>query len=68
MSRSNDYTIGNLLNSLFHQNYYKLIGIDLSRQVCQQIDSVRKLEKADDTAICFVSKKQQKTILNIFLD
>ena len=32
MSRNNDYTTGNLLDYLYHQNYYKLIGIDLSRQ------------------------------------
>ena len=25
-----DYTTGNLLDYLYHQNYYKLIGIDLS--------------------------------------
>ena len=32
MSRNNDYTTGNLLDFLYHQNYFKLIGIDLSRQ------------------------------------
>ena len=32
MSRNDDYTTGNLLGFLYHQNYYKLIGIDLSRQ------------------------------------
>ena len=32
MSRNNDYTTGNLLDLLYHQNYFKLIGIDLSRQ------------------------------------
>ena len=32
MSRNNDDTTGNLLNYLYHQNYYKLIGVDLSRQ------------------------------------
>ena len=32
ISRNNDYTTGNLLNFSYHQNYYKLIGIDLSRQ------------------------------------
>ena len=32
MSRNNDYTTGNLLDCLYHQNYYKPIGIDLSRQ------------------------------------
>ena len=32
MSRNDDYTTGNLLKFSYHQNYYKLIGIDLSRQ------------------------------------
>ena len=32
MSRSNDYTSGNLLDYLHHQNYCNLIGIDLSRE------------------------------------
>ena len=32
MSRNDDYTTGNLLDYLYHQNYYKLIGIDLPRQ------------------------------------
>ena len=32
MSRNNDCVTGKLLHYLYHQNYYKLIGIDLSRQ------------------------------------
>ena len=32
ISRNDDYTTGNVLDCLYHQNYYKLIGIDLSRQ------------------------------------
>ena len=32
MSRNDDYTIGNILHYLYCQNFYKLIGIDLSRQ------------------------------------
>ena len=32
MSRIHDYTTGNLLDFLYHQNYYKLTGLDLSRQ------------------------------------
>ena len=31
MSRSNNYTIGHLLDYLYYQVYNKLIGIDLSR-------------------------------------
>ena len=32
MSRNGDYTTGNLLDYLYHQNYYNRIGIDLVRQ------------------------------------
>ena len=32
MSRNNDYSTGNLLYYWYHQNHYKLIGINLSRQ------------------------------------
>ena len=31
MSKNDDYTIANLLDYLYHQYYYKFIGIDLSR-------------------------------------
>ena len=49
MSRNDDYTTGHLLDYLYHQKYYKRIGIDLSRQtntnIPQQIDFTGKLEK-----------------------
>ena len=32
MSRNDDYTTRNLLNYLYHQNYYKVVSTDLSRQ------------------------------------
>ena len=32
MPRNNDYIIGKVLAYLYYQNYYKLVGIDLSRQ------------------------------------
>ena len=32
MSRDDDYTTGNWLDYLYQQNYYELIGIDLSRK------------------------------------
>ena len=32
MSRNNDHKRWNLLDYMYHQNYHKLIGIDLSRQ------------------------------------
>ena len=46
MLRKGDCTTENLLDYLYHQNYYKLIGINLSRQanasIPQQIDFTGK--------------------------
>ena len=48
MSRNDDYTTGNLLDYLYHQNYYNLIGIDLSKQantsIPQEINFVGSVE------------------------
>ena len=61
MSRNNDYTIGSLFDFLYHQKYYKLIGIDLSRQtntnIRQKIDLSGKLEENDGATMFFVSEK-----------
>ena len=71
MSRNNGYTTGDLLHHLYHQKYYKLIGIDLSRHtntsILQQINLIGKLAKADGVAMFFIAEKQQKTILNFSL-
>ena len=67
MSRNNHYT-GNLLDISYYQNYYKLIGIDLSRQtntnIPQQINFTEKLKENDGATMFFIAEKQQKTILN----
>ena len=72
MSRNGEYTTGNLLDSSYYQNYYKLIGIDLSRQtypsIPQQISFVWKLEEDDGATMFFIVEKQQKTILFFPLD
>ena len=72
MSRNNDYTTGSLLDFSYHQNYHKLIGIDLSGEantsILQQINYVGKLEKDDGATMFFVSKNQEKTIVNFSLD
>ena len=58
MSRNDDCITGNLLDYLYHQNYYKTIDMDLSRQtnttIPQQISFTGKLEE----------DKGAKTILN----
>ena len=59
MSRNNDYTTGNLLDYLHHQKYYKLTGIDLSRQtnpnIPQQTNITEKLEEDDGATIFFIT-------------
>ena len=61
-----------MLDFFYHENYYKLIGIDLSRQantsIPQQINFVGKLEQDDGVAMFFIAEKQHKTILNFPLD
>ena len=56
----------------YHKYYYKLIGIDLSRQTSttfhQQINFTGKLEEDHGATMFFIVEKQQKTILNLFLD
>ena len=56
---NDNYTAGNLLDYLYNQNYYELIGIDLSRQTNasnpKQINFVRKLEEDDGATMFFVA-------------
>ena len=72
MSRNNVYATGSLLDYFYLQKYYKLIVIDLSRQtntsIPQQTNFVGKLEKDDGATTFLVVEKQQKTILNFYLD
>ena len=62
-----DYITGNLLDFSYYQNYYKLIGIDLSRQtntnIFQWINFTEKLEKDVGAAMFFIAEKPQKIIL-----
>ena len=52
---------------MYHQNYYKSIGIGLSRQantsISQQINFTEKLEEDGGAKMFFVSEKLQKIIL-----
>ena len=72
ISRNDDYTIKNLLDYLYHQKYYKLIGIDLSRQtntsIPPQIYFTEKLEQDDGATMFFITEKRQKAILNFSLN
>ena len=71
MSRNSYYTTGNLLEYLYHQNYYTLVGTDLSRQtnmtIPQQTSLTVKLGNNDAT-MSFITDKQQKNNLNLSLN
>ena len=70
MSRNDDYTTGNLLDYLYHQKYYKFVGIDLSIQtntsIPQKNNFVGKLEEDDGATLFFVSEKRQKNYSQLF--
>ena len=72
ITRNDDYTTGNLLDYFYHQKYYELIDIDLSRQanssIPQKINFIGKLEENDGATRFFISEKQQKTVPNFSLD
>ena len=72
MSQNDDYTTENLLDYFYYQKYYKLIDIDLSRQINtsipQKIDIVGKLEEDDGATMFFINEKQQKTIVTFSSD
>ena len=71
-SRNDDYTAGNLLDYLFHQNYCIPIRIDLSKQkntiIPQQINFTGKLEEDGGAELFFIIEKQPKSILNFSID
>ena len=61
MSKNDDYTTGNLLDFSYHQNYYKLIGIDLSRQTNASIpQQINFVGKEDGATMFFIDENQQK--------
>ena len=65
ITRNNDYTTGNFLYYLDHQNCYKLIDIDLSRQtnvtIPNQTNFTGKLEE-ENGATCFSLLKSSKKL------
>ena len=69
MCNNNDYTTGNLLHFSYFKENYKLIAIDLSKQIKlkdpQQINFIGKLEDQDHGAtMFFIIKKSEQTTFN----
>ena len=67
MVKNNDYTAGNLLDYEYFSKHYKLIAIDLSKQIelenpdlRQQINFIRKLEN-DKATMFFIIEKSDET-------
>ena len=69
MSRNDYYATWNVLDYLYHQNYYKLVGINLSKQrnttISLKVNFIEKLGKYNDVTMFFIAKNQQKPILNL---
>ena len=68
MGRNNDYTTSNLLDYEYFSKYYKLIAIDLSKQIelenpdlKQQINFIGKLERNEGASMFFIIEKPEET-------
>ena len=67
ISKNNDYTTGNLLGYEYFSKHYKLITIDLSKQIklenpylTQQINFIGKFED-DKATVFFIIEKPEET-------
>ena len=68
MGRNNDYTTGNLLDYEYFSKHYKLIAIDLSKQIelenpdlKQQINFIGRLEREGGATMFFIIEKSEET-------
>ena len=68
VSKNNDYTTGNLLDYEYFSKHYKLIAIDLRKQIelenpdlRQKINFIGKLEDDKATMFFIIEKSEEKT-------
>ena len=68
MSKSNDYTTGNLWDYDYFSNDYKVIAIDLSKQselensdLKQQINFIGRLDENNRATMFVVNEKSEET-------
>ena len=68
ISKNNDYTTGNLLDYEYFSKHYKLIAINLSKQIelenpdlTQQINFISKIEDDKATIFFFIQKSEETT-------
>ena len=71
MRKNIDYTTGNLLDYDYFSKRYKLIAIDLRKQIQlehpdlkQQINFIGKLEEDNGATMLFIIEKSEETICN----
>ena len=68
MSKSSDYTTGNLLDYAYYKKHYRLIAIDLSKQTklkdLQQMNFIGKLLRNTGATMFFIIKKSEETTFN----
>ena len=68
MERNNDYTAGNLLGYEYFPKHYRLIAIDLSKQIQlekpdlkQQINLIGRLERNEGATMLLIIEKSEET-------
>ena len=68
MTKNNKYTTGNLLDYEYFKDHYKLIAINLSKQIelenldlKQQINFIGRLEENNATMFFIIEKKEETT-------
>ena len=68
MSNNSDYTTGILLDFAYYKKHYRLIGIDLSKQIKlkdpQQISFIGKLLRNTGATMFFIIEKSEETTFN----
>ena len=71
MGKNNDYTTGNLLDYEYFSKHYRLIGIDLNKQIelenpdlKQQINFIGRLEREGGATMFFIFEKKDETIFD----
>ena len=69
MGRNNDYGTGNLLDCEYFSKHYKLIAIDLSKEIelenldlKEQINFIGNVEKNEGATMFFIIEKSEETI------
>ena len=72
MEKNNDYTAGNLLDYEYFSKNYKLIAIDLSKQIelenpdlKQQINFIGRLERNEGATMFFIIEKSEETTFEL---